>query len=199
MRALPLEFSSDPKTREISDQFLFGSSLLINPVTTEGATQRSLYLPARSEWIDFWTGKRLSGHQNITAEAPLDRIPIYAKAGAIIPFAPGGPSTSSPAEPVELRLYPGADGDFTLYEDEGDNYNYEHGTYSLIAMHWDDKAEKLTLGDRSGSFPGMLEHRTFHVVLVRDGHGTGIAPSSEPDATINYRGKATSVVLQSRL
>jgi alpha-D-xyloside xylohydrolase len=199
MRALPLEFSSDPKTREISDQFLFGSALLINPVTTEDARQRSLYLPARTDWIDFWTGKRLSGDQSITAEAPIDRIPIYAKAGSIIPFGPVTQSASTTPDPIELRIYGGADGDFTLYEDEGDNYDYEHGTYSLIPMHWDDKAEKLTIGDRRGSFPGMLERRIFHVVIVRDGHGAGISPTSEPDATISYVRKPTSVLIQSRL
>jgi len=199
MRALPLEFSSDPKTREISDQFLFGSALLINPVTTEDARQRSLYLPAPTEWIDFWTGKRLSGDQSITAEAPLDRIPIYAKAGSIIPLGPVSQSASAAPDPIELRIYGGADSDFTLYEDEGDNYDYEHGTYSLIPIHWDDKAKNLTIGDRRGSFPGMREHRIVHIVIVRDGHGAGISPTSEPDATISYVGKPISVIIQSRL
>ena len=192
MRALPLEFSSDPRSRAVSDQFMFGSALLINPVTAEGAKQRSVYLPAGSNWIDFWTGKRTSGGQSITAEAPLERIPIYARAGSIIPFGPRVESASGKADPIELRVYAGANSDFSLYEDEGDNYDYEHGAYSVIPFHWDDKTQTLTIGDRRGTFPGMLAHRTFHIVIVKDGQGIGITPSSIPDATIEYEGKAIS-------
>ena len=198
MRSLPLEFTSDGGARNISDQFMFGPALLINPITTEGAKQRTLYLPAASDWIDFWTGKRMKGGQSITAEAPLDKMPIYARAGSIVAFGPRVEVSSEKADPIELRLYAGANGDFNLYEDEGDNYDYEHGVHSTIPVHWDDKAQTLTIGDRSGSFPGMLEHRTFRIVSVRDGHGTGIAPSSEADATIEYDGKATSARLPAR-
>ena len=94
-------------------------------------------------------------------------------------------SASAKADPIELRIYAGANGDFNLYEDEGDNYDYEHGAHSVIPMHWDDKAGKLTIGDRQGSFPGMLEHRTFHIVRVADGHGTGIAPTSNLTRRLN--------------
>ena len=152
MRALPLEFSSDAGARGISDQFMFGPSLLINPVTTKGATQRTLYLPAGSDWVDFWTGKRAKGGQTITAEAPLDRMPIFARSGSIVAFGPRVESASAKADPIELRLYAGANGDFSLYEDEGDNYDYEHGAHSIIPMHWDDKSATLTIGDRRGSF-----------------------------------------------
>lgn len=193
MRALPLEFSADPEAREISDQFMFGSAFLINPVTSEGATQRSLYLPAGVDWIDFWTGKRTNGGQTITAEAPLDRIPIYVRLGSIVPFGPRSESAAAKEDPIELRIYSGANGDFTLYEDQGDSYDYERGAYSTIPLHWDDKARTLSIGDRHGSFPGMLEHRTFNVVIVREGNGTGITPSSQADAKIAYQGKATSV------
>jgi alpha-D-xyloside xylohydrolase len=193
MRALPLEFSSDPGAREVSDQFLFGPSLLINPITTEGATQRALYLPAGNDWIDFWTGRRVSGGQTVTAEAPLDRIPIYAKAGSILPFGPSAESAAAKPDPIDLRIYAGADGDFTLYEDEGDNYDYEHGSYSVIPIHWDDKAEKLTIGRGRGSFPGMLEHRVFRVVRVAASRGVGITPTSNFDATVQFEGKAVSV------
>ena len=199
MRSLPLEFSSDAGARRVSDQFMFGPALLVSPVTTEGAKERTLYLPARNYWIDFWTGKRVRGGQSINAEAPLDRIPIYARAGSIIPFGPHAESTSAKPDPIELRIYTGSAADFTLYEDEGDNYDYEHGAYSEIPIHWDDKSGLLTIGNRRGSFPGMLEHRTFRVVIVRDERGTGIASSSEPDATIGYTGKATSARLRSRL
>src|SRR5205085_10389573 len=110
MSALPLEFSSDSRARAVSDQFLFGPALLINPVTTEGATQRTVYLPAGSDWVDFWTGKRLSGGQTITAEATLDRIPIYARTGSIVAFGPTAESASVKPDPIDLRIYPGADG-----------------------------------------------------------------------------------------
>jgi alpha-D-xyloside xylohydrolase len=195
LRALPLEFSSDPRTRGVSDQFMFGPALLINPVTAEGATQRTLYLPAGRDWVDFWTGKNLKGGQIITAEAPLDRIPVYAKAGSIVTFGPPVQSASAKADPTDLRIYTGADGDFTLYEDEGDNYDYERGAYSVIPIHWDDKAEILTIGNRRGSFPGMLEHRTFRVLRVTDAHGTGISSPEKFDATVEFEGKAVSVHL----
>ena len=193
MRALPLEFPSDPRAKAIADQFLFGPALLINPVTTAGATQRSLYLPAGHDWIDFWTGKRVRGGQTVTAEAPLDRIPIFAKAGSIIPLGPAVQSASAKADPIDIRIYPGADGDFTLYEDEGDNYDYEHGAYSVIPLHWDDKASTLTVGERRGSFPGMLEHRTFRIVRVRESNGVGIAAPEKFDTTVEFEGKAVSV------
>jgi alpha-D-xyloside xylohydrolase len=193
MRALPLEFPRDPGARLVSDQFMFGPALLISPVTSEGATTRTLYLPSGKDWIDFWTGKRVRGGQRITAEAPLDRIPIYVRAGSIIPFGPHAESASAKPDPIELRITPGADADFTLYEDEGDNYEYEHGAYSEIPIHWNDKRRTLTLGERRGRFPGMLAHRTFHVVIVREGHGAGIEWSSAPDATLEYVAKAAAV------
>ena len=192
MRALPLEFSTDPRAREVRDQFMFGPALLINPVTAGGATQRTLYLPAGASWVDFWTGKTLSGGQIITAEAPLDRIPMYAKSGSIVAFGPSAESASAKPDPVELRIYSGADGDFTLYEDEGDNYDYERGAYSVIPIHWDDKTQTLTIGDRRGTFPGMLEHRTFRVVGVKEAHGGGVSSTQKVDAQIEFEGKAVS-------
>jgi alpha-D-xyloside xylohydrolase len=193
MRSLPLEFSSDPAARQISDQFLFGPALLVNPVTTEGAAERSLYLPAGNDWIDFWTGKQLNGGQTITADAPLDRIPIFARAGSILALGPVGKTASVKADPIDLRIYGGNDADFTLYEDEGDNYDYERGAFSVIPLHWDDKAEQLTVGSRKGSFPGMLEHRTFRIARVAAAHGVGMEPVSMFDATVEFDGKAVSV------
>jgi alpha-D-xyloside xylohydrolase len=108
-------------------------------------------------------------------------------------MGPEAESVAAKADPIELRIYPGANGDFKLYEDQGDNYDYEHGVHSVIPIHWENSTGTLTIGDRDGSFPGMLEHRTFHAVVVREGQGTGIAPSSSPDATVEYQGKATSV------
>ena len=193
MRALPLEFSSDPKARTISDQFLFGPALLINPVTKEGATQRTLYLPAGSDWVDFWTGTQMSGGQTITADAPLDRIPIYVKSGSIVALGPSVQSASVRPDHLDLNVYTGADGDATLYEDEGDNYDYERGAYSLIPVHWDDKAETLTIGDRRGNFPGLLQHKVFRMLRVTNARGFGIKQESQYDATVEFDGKAISV------
>jgi alpha-D-xyloside xylohydrolase len=193
MRALPLEFSSDPGARQISDQFLFGPALLVNPVTTEGASERTLYLPAGNDWFDFWTGKQLNGGQTITAEAPLDKIPLFARAGSILPLGPVGKTASVKADPIDLRIYGGADADFTLYEDEGDNYDYERGAFSVIPLHWDDKAEQLTVGTRKGTFPEMLEHRTLRIARVAPAHGVGMEPVSKFDATVEFDGKAVSV------
>lgn len=195
MRALPLQFSSDPLAQNISDQFLFGPALLINPVSVQGATQRAVYLPSGADWVDFWTGKRVAGSQTITAEAPLNRIPIYVKAGSIVPFGPSVQHASAKPDPIDLRIYAGADADSTLYEDAGDNYDYERGAYSTIPLHWDDKTKILTIGDRQGSFPGILEHRTFRIVRVTDGRGVGIAPGSDFDATVEFSGRAVSVPL----
>ena len=197
MRSLPLEFSSDSGARMVSDQFMFGPELLISPVTKQGATKRVLYLPAGSGWIDFWTGKGAPGGQSINAEAPLDRIPIYVRTGSIIPFGPSAESASEKPDPIDLRIYPGKSADFMLYEDKGDGYDYEHGAYSEIPIHWDDQAERLTIGDRRGNFPGMLGHRTFRVVVVRDGQGTGITSSAKPDASIEYEGRTTSMNVRS--
>jgi alpha-D-xyloside xylohydrolase len=195
MSALPLQFASDPRARTVSDEFLFGPALLINPVTTEGAMQRTVYLPAGSDWVDFWTGKRVSGGQNISAEAPLDRIPIYAKAGSIVAFGPTAESASAKPDPIDLRIYTGADGNFNLYEDEGDSYDYEHGAHSIIPIHWNDQAQVLTIGDRQGSFPGMPERRTFRVVRVTSTDGVGIQPTSNFEATVEFVGKAVVVQL----
>jgi len=161
MRALPLEFSSDPGSRAVSDQFMFGSALLVNPVTTEGAKQRTVYLPAGNNWIDFWTGKRANGGQSLTADASLEMIPIYVRGGSIVPFGPVVQSAAGKEDPIDLRVYAGANGDFTLYEDEGDNYDYEHGVRSVIPIHWNDKSSTLTIAARDGNFSGNARTQNF--------------------------------------
>jgi alpha-D-xyloside xylohydrolase len=166
---------------------------LINPVTAEGATTRNLYLAAGQSWVDFWSGKNFEGGQNITADAPLDKMPIYVKAGSIISFGPFVESASAKPEKNDFRIYPGGNGDFTLYEDEGDNYDYEHGASSSIPMHWDDKNETLTIGDRMGNFPGMLGQRTFRFTRVSEQGGVGMTSTEKFDATVAYAGKRISV------
>ena len=166
MRPLVMDFASDARVLNIGDQFLFGPAILVNPVTEQGATSRRLYLPAGTRWYDFWTGEAQDGGKSIEAAAPLDRIPLYVRAGSILPLGPDIEYAAEKADPIELRVFAGADGDFTLYEDENDNYNYERGVYATIPLHWDDARHTLTIGARKGSFPGMLQARTFHVVFA---------------------------------
>ncbi len=150
---------------------------------------RPVYLPAGTQWIDFWTGQSLAGGQAITANAPIDKIPLLVKAGSIIPMGPFVQyATEKPADPVELRIYPGANGNFTLYEDENDNYDYEKGVYATITFHWDDAKQQLTIDDRKGSFPGMLQKRNFDIVIVGKDHGNGVGITGNPDKVVTYQG-----------
>jgi len=157
---------------------------------------RSVYLPKSAGWIDFWTGKIFKGGQTIKTPATIDIMPLFVKQGSIIPMGPFIQySTEKPADPIELRIYPGADGTFTLYEDENDNYNYEKGVYATIDFNWDDAKKTLTISDRKGKFPGMLKERIFNIVLVKENHGTGVKIVSQPDKVINYNGTKVEIKL----
>jgi alpha-D-xyloside xylohydrolase len=189
-RPLVMDWRTDPNTWNLGDEFMFGPDLLVNPVLKPNATKRSVYLPASPAWYDFWSGKSIAGRGEIEADAPLDRMPLFVRAGSILPMGPDIEyATQDPGGPIELRIYRGANGDFNLYEDAGDSYDYEKGIHSLISIHWEDNSSTLTIGARAGSFPGMVEHRSFRVVLVSNGHGTGIEETVSPDADIEYRGK----------
>jgi alpha-D-xyloside xylohydrolase len=154
----------------------------------------SLYLPQSKGWYDFWTGARVKGGQNIHTPAPIDRIPLFVKAGSIVPMGPFLQySTEKPADPIELRVYTGANAEFTLYEDENSNYNYEKGVYATIPIKWDESAKVLTIGSRLGEFPGMLKRRTFAIVFVGENHGTGVEISTKVDKTITYNGNEIKV------
>jgi alpha-D-xyloside xylohydrolase len=156
---------------------------------------KEVYLPANTVWHDFWTGKIFNGGIKMQADAPIEKIPLFIKAGSIIPMGPFLQySTEKPADPIELRIYPGADGQFTLYEDENDNYNYEKGAHAAISFVWNDKQKTLTISDRQGKFPGMLKNRTFNLVLVQDNHGVGLEICSQPDRITNYTG--TKLIMQ---
>ncbi len=189
LRGLVMDFRTDSKVYDVPDQFMFGPAVLVNPVTKAGAASRQVYLPESTHWFDFWTGRKLQGGQSVEAPAALDSLPLYIRAGSIIPFGPSVQNAQEPADPIELRVYDGANGEFTLYEDEGDSYDYEKGTYATIAFTWDDKAGKLTIGQRQGSFPDMLNHRTFRIVFVSPDHGVGIEPA-QPDQIVHYDGHA---------
>jgi alpha-D-xyloside xylohydrolase len=194
MRPLVMDFREDIRAQNIGDQFLFGPAILVNPVTEPGATARHLYLPA-AKWYDFWTGSIIQGGRALDAPSPIDRIPLYVRAGSILPLGPDvAYAAEKSANPIEVRVYRGANGAFTLYEDENDTYNYEKGAYSTILFSWDDATRTLTIGDRTGSFPGMLENRAFRVVFVSENHGTGGGLTENTDRTVRYSGKKISVM-----
>jgi len=194
MRALVMDFPKDKNVLPMTDEYMFGPAFLVCPITTPQATARAVYLPSGTSWVDFWTGKTLVGGQTVTANAPVNILPLFVKPGSIIPMGPFIQySSEKPADPIEVRVYPGADGGFTLYEDEGDNYNYEKGKYATIPLEWNEAKQTLSIGERSGKFPGMLKERTFRVVFVSSNHGAGIAAEEKADAVVHYTGKPRSV------
>ena len=179
LRVLPFDFRHDEQAYDIDDEYMFGSAFLVCPVTKpmyfaansiplEGVEKtRSVYLPSGSDWYDFWTGKRYAGGQRISADAPLETMPLYVRSGSIVPIGPEIQFTSDQSNaPIELWVYPGQNGDFTLYEDEGDNYNYEQGSFATIHMTWNENARQLILDNRQGSYLGMSVSRAFRVVIA---------------------------------
>ena len=189
MRPLVMDWREDVEAENTGDEYLFGPSILVAPVYTEGATSRTVYLP-KATWYDFWTGGRQEGGKRIEADAPLSKLPLFVRAGAIVPMGPAMEwSTEKQEDPIDLRVYPGADGDFVLYEDENDGYAYEKGAHATIAMHWDDGAKTLTIGAREGSFKGMPMGRIFRVVIVGNEHGVAIGESEKAEIEVRYDGK----------
>jgi alpha-D-xyloside xylohydrolase len=195
MRGLPMDFPDDHEVRDLSDQWLFGPALMPCPVYEYKARSRSVYFPWDSDWYDFYTGKYMVGGKRITADAPYGRMPLYVRAGSIIPIGPAMQwSDEKPADDILLAVYAGKDGAFTLYEDENVNYNYEKGFYARIPITWDDASRTLTIGEREGSFEGMLQTRKFRVVVTDPQHPNAY----DPDAAgmeITYDGKPVSVKL----
>jgi alpha-D-xyloside xylohydrolase len=193
MRPLVMDFRDDAVAREVTDQFLFGSAFLVNPVTSHKARSRSLYLP-KAGWYDFWTGAMTAGGKTIDAPAPFETLPVFVRAGSIVPTGPDLQyALEKPADPVTLYVYTGADGAFTLYEDDGLTYGYEKGAFARIPLRWDEKARTLTIGNREGSFPGMLSERTFQVIFVSKDKPVGFSFDAKPDRSVRYSGQAVSV------
>ncbi len=196
MRPLVFDYQNDPNVYNIKDQFLFGPAFMINPVTTANAVTRSVYFPA-GKWFDFWTGASITGGTSHVVATPLNEIPIYVKAGSVVPMGPFIQYANESANPLEIRVYSGASGSFKLYEDEGNTYNYEKGKYSVIPFTWNDNARQLTIGSRTGSFNGMLASRTFHIVVVGAHNGTGVR-LGQPNYTVHYTGAKVVISLNSR-
>ncbi len=191
-RGLPMDFPEDPKVRDLSDQWMFGPALMPCPVYEYKAHSREVYFP-EGVWYDFYTGACVAGGQSLEVPAPYGRIPLFVRAGSIVPFGPAMEwSDEKPAERIRLYVYAGADADFTLYEDDGLTYSYEKGECSTIRLHWDDATRTLTLGAREGSFPGMCASRTFHVVVVDPKHPQGYNPEIA-GLEVPYRGEVVTL------
>ncbi|WP_304199144.1 TIM-barrel domain-containing protein [Flavobacterium alvei] len=228
MRALVMDFN-DKKVVDISNEYLFGKSILVAPIVNaqytpetivksneqtgwdknneeKGAKDQTInftqtkstkvYLPEGTVWYDFWTNEKIKGGQEIEKATTIDEIPLYIKAGSIIPFGPQVQyATEKKWDILEIRIYPGANGKFTLYEDENDNYNYEKGAFSTIKMEWNDKSKTLNISKINGSFKGVLKNRTFNIVLVDKTNTAAGINNSKFNKTIEYSGKAKSVRL----
>lgn len=195
MRALVMDFPQDKKSHNIDDQYMFGPAFLVNPVLEPYATSREVYLPETNGWYNFWSGEFTKGGQTIKTEAPLDKMPLFIKAGSIVPMGPYMQYASEkPADVIELRVYTGANGEFTLYDDEGENYNYENDVFSTIDFSWNETEKTLTIGKQKGSFPNMLKKRTFYIVWVDVNHGVGVKPEEDVDKMIEYDGQEIKVV-----
>jgi len=199
MRPLVMDFNGDNQVYDIKNQWMFGPSLMACPVGEYKARSRKVYLPKQRGWYDLYTNKYYVGGQTIDADAPYDKIPVFVPEGAIIPFGPDMEwSNQKPAELVNLYVYQGHDGEFTLYEDEGTNYNYENGKYATIKFVYNDKTNTLVIGDRKGSYDGMLRSRRFNIVYHRKGQTVANALDFDniSGIIVNYTGKSLSLKLR---
>jgi alpha-D-xyloside xylohydrolase len=187
MRHLVMDYRTDENVKTIDNQFMFGQSMMINPITSAGVTKRTVYLP-EGNWYDFWTGEQYNGSQTINTDAPIDKIPVFVKAGSIVPMGPEIMYADESIDPIEIRVYKGANGNFTLYEDEGDNYDYEKGSYSVIPFSYNETSKELTIGDRIGNYKNMLENRNFKIVWVDVNYGTGVNIPITCDTIVQYNG-----------
>ena len=218
MRPLFSDFAGDKKVWNMTDEFMFGRSILACPIVNPQYTEEKIirtnemtgwnrqnanqtgkpsdtdftqtktatkYLPKGAQWYDFWTGQRYQGGKDVTLETSFDRVPMFVRAGSILPLGPEMQYVGEKSwDNLELRVYPGANGSFTLYEDEGDGYNYEKGVFSTITFEWNDKTKTLTIGARQGSYPGMLNDRKFTIVL----------PNGQQQE-VNYNGQQQAIKL----
>ena len=206
MRALVMDYANDSNAVARNDEYMFGRNLLVKPVTDpmytykdqqkrghlifpdvkKAAAPVDVYLPAGNDWYDFWTGSRHTGGMTIQRLCPIDIIPVFVKAGTILPWGPAVQySSEKPWNDLEIRIYPGADGTFTLYEDEGDNYNYEKGAFTEIPFSWNESTHELTIGTRRGHYRGMLKNRQFRVVVI----------GQQGEHTVRYKGNSVKVQL----
>ena len=198
MRGLVMDFNGDDNVYDIKDQWMFGPALMACPVGEYQKYSRNVYLPKQKGWYDFYTGKHYAGGQTIVADAPYDKIPVFVPEGSILPVGPEMEwSDQKKAELIDLYVYAGKDGSYTLYEDEGTNYNYEKGKYAMIDFKYNDAQKTVTIAARKGSFDGMLQKRRFNIVLVSDNNQQGISLAKAPKGKmVKYAGKAVTVKLK---
>ncbi|MCM1137877.1 MAG: DUF5110 domain-containing protein [Muribaculum sp.] len=210
IRPFVMDFAHDQTAKEQALEYMFGKSFLVRPVTDSLYTYQDdkrnglikdmsnigktdVYLPSGAKWYDFWTNELLAGGQTVSRETPIDIMPVYVRAGSIVPWGPDVQyATEKNWDNLEIRIYPGQDAEFILYEDENDNYNYERGVYSTIKFSWNDATNTLTIADREGDFPGMLLNRKFRIVRVNDKSGIGDAPM-KGGRTVKYNGREIKV------
>ncbi|SKD00749.1 alpha-D-xyloside xylohydrolase [Chitinophaga ginsengisegetis] len=194
MRGLAMDFATDTAVLNITDQYMFGPSLLINPVYEYRQTKRALYLPRSAGWYDLYSGKWYAGGQKITADAPYERMPLFVKAGSIVPFGPGLQyTTEKQADTLTLNIYTGADASFNLYEDEGANYNYEKGAFSIIPVKYTQATGTVTVGDRKGSFNGMLQKRTIRINIIAPNEPRRLDLDAKCDKEVVYEGRKIDI------
>ena len=198
MRGLVMDFNGDEKVLDIKDQWMFGSALMACPVGEYQKYSREVYLPKQKGWYDFYTGEYHAGGQTIVADAPYDKIPVFIPEGAILPVGPEMQwSDEKKPELIDLYVYAGKDGSYTLYEDEGTNYNYEKGKYAVIDFKYDDAGKQVTIGARKGSFDGMLQKRRFNIILVDQKKQQGVNLAKSPKGkVVKYSGQAITIKLK---
>ena len=189
MRPLVMDFMDDENVTDIGDTYMFGPSFLVAPVYEYGARAREVYFPECAGWYDFYSNEFVEGGAAMDVAAPYERMPLFVRAGSIVPLGPEIQWTDQkPADVIDLYVYQGADGSFTLYEDENVNYNYEKGAYSMIRFDYDNETGVLYINERKGEFPGMLEERTFNIIPVSK-NGVGKAQA------VKYNGLSMKVTL----
>ena len=194
MRALVMDFNGDKKVENVGDQYMFGPSLMVAPVYQYKARNREVYFPAANGWYDLYSGKYTEGGQKISVDAPYERMPLFVREGSIVPFGPEIQYASEKqADIITLYVYTGKDAEFKLYEDEGINYNYEKGAFNTILFKYNEQSGKLTIGDATGSFDGMLKSRKFNIVWVSKEKPVAFDLSKNADTTVSYEGKMVEV------
>jgi alpha-D-xyloside xylohydrolase len=192
-----MDFPADPAVRDIPDQYLFGRALLVAPVTRFKARSRPVYLPAGASWYDFHSGRAFAGGRTIQADAPAERMPLFVRAGAIVPLGPEIQYVGEkPGAPLTLVVYGGANGEFSFYEDDGTSLGYQKGAFSRIPLSWDERSGVLTIGAREGRWPGMAERRLFNVRLVSAAKPSALDSDRKPDASVTYDGAQKQLKLR---
>jgi alpha-D-xyloside xylohydrolase len=187
MRGLTMDFPEDTVVQSLADQYMFGPSIMVAPVYEYNARKRDVYFPKGTNWFDFYSGKKYDGGHKTSIDAPLARIPLFVKEGSLIICGPVVQHTSQVQDPITIYVFPGKNAAIKLYEDEGVNYNYESGSFSIIPISYDDATGRLTIAKREGSYPEMIAKRKFEIVWVKDHHG-GVELTGQPHLVVEYNG-----------